>query len=125
MFLGLRTAIYYVTDLKAAKAFYTKVLGKPPCYDEAPYVGYNVGGFELGLLAVPEEEVSSTKKHGVIVYWGVEDIKKQLARVLEIGAREHSPISEVGGGILVATVTDPFGNPFGLIYNTHFPNTQQ
>ena len=48
-FLGLRTAIYWVADIEAAKAWYTKVLGIEPYFDEPFYVGFNVGGYELGL----------------------------------------------------------------------------
>lgn len=48
-FLGLRTTIYPVTDLAKAKAWYSAVLGVKPYFDEPFYVGFNVGGFELGL----------------------------------------------------------------------------
>ena len=49
MFLGLRTVVYKVSDLGRAKAWYTKVLGIEPYFDEPFYVGFNVGGYELGL----------------------------------------------------------------------------
>ena len=48
-FLGLRTAIYPVTDLAKARSWYSAVLGVAPYFDEPFYVGFNVGGFELGL----------------------------------------------------------------------------
>ncbi len=50
MLLGLRTAIYPVTDLAAAKQWYGQVLGAQPYFDQPFYVGFSVGGFELGLL---------------------------------------------------------------------------
>jgi len=50
MLLGLRTAIYRIPDLAEGKRWYTKVLGFAPYFDEPFYVGYNVGGYELGLL---------------------------------------------------------------------------
>jgi hypothetical protein len=37
-----------------------------------------------------------------------------------LGAREHRPLQDVGGGIKVAAVLDPFGNAFGIIENPHF-----
>ena len=49
MILGLRTVNYHVTDLARAKAWYISALGKEPYFDEPFYVGFNVGGFELGL----------------------------------------------------------------------------
>ena len=49
MLLGLRTAIYRADDIVRAKAWYTQVVGKAPYFDQPFYVGFNVGGFELGL----------------------------------------------------------------------------
>ena len=39
------------------------------------------------------------------------------ARLLELGASAFEPITEVGKGIKVAAVQDPFGNRLGLIEN--------
>ena len=50
MILGLRSTIYPCADLAAAKDWYTKVLGQSPYFDEVFYVGFNVHGFELGLV---------------------------------------------------------------------------
>lgn len=49
MFLGPRTVIYHVGDLDRAKEWYANVLGGRPYFDEPFYVGFDVGGFELGL----------------------------------------------------------------------------
>jgi predicted enzyme related to lactoylglutathione lyase len=115
MILGLRSAIYPVKDLQAAKAWYTRVLGSSPYFDEPFYVGFNVGGFELGL--VPDGTPGTT---GVSAYWGVADAAKAFARLIELGAISHEPITDVGGGIKVAAVIDPFGNRFSIIENPHF-----
>lgn len=117
MIQGLRTVIYHVDDLLKAKEWYSAILGIEPYFDEPFYVGFNVGGYELGLD--PDMEGVSTGDN-VIAYWGVEDAKAEYTRVLELGAKNHSNVCEVGGGILVATVTDPFGNVFGIIENPHF-----
>jgi predicted enzyme related to lactoylglutathione lyase len=116
--LGLRTAIYRVADLGAAKDWYRSVLGADPYFDQPFYVGFNVGGFELGLD--PDTSEGAPGAGGVTVYWGVEDAGAALARLLRLGAREHSALREVGGGIKVATVLDPSGNVFGIIENPHF-----
>jgi len=50
MFLGLRTAIYPAADLNASKAWFSNLLGVEPYFDEPFYVGFNVGGYELGLV---------------------------------------------------------------------------
>jgi len=115
MILGLRTAIYPVSDLDAAKRWYTEVLGQAPYFDQPFYVGFTVGGFELGLL--PDGTAGTT---GAQPLWGVADIGAAFARLLALGAVEIEPVTEVGEGIKVAAVRDPFGNRFGLIENPHF-----
>ncbi len=117
MILGLRTAIYYVADVQAAKEWYTLVLGHGPYFDEPFYVGYSVGGYELGLHP---DESKVTKGDNVLVYWGVEDAQSEHKRLLELGATPHNDIQDVGDGILVATVKDPWDNAFGIIQNPHF-----
>ncbi len=117
MILGLRSAIYPVApeQLDAAKAWYRQVLGVAPYFDEPFYVGFSVGGFELGLLpgATPSTD-------GAQPLWGVADIHAAHARLLELGASLLEPPKDVGDGILVADLRDPFGNRLGLIQNPHF-----
>lgn len=116
--LGLRTAIYRVSDLEAAKKWYAEVLEFGPYFDEPFYVGFEVGGYELGLQ--PLEGVEGGHSGGVQVYWGVEDAQAAFDLLLGLGATPYEPPTEVGGGIVVAMVKDPWDNAFGVIYNPHF-----
>jgi|SRR6188508_555745 len=118
MIVGLRTVIYHVTDLDRAKAWYRAAFGVEPYFDEPFYVGFNIGGFELGLD--PDPGSGKPGKGGTVAYWGVANIKEAVPHFLASGARFASPIRDVGGDIQVATVTDPFGNEIGLIENPHF-----
>ncbi len=117
MILGLRTCIFHVRpeQLDAAKAWYTQFAGVAPYFDQPFYVGFNVGGFELGLH--PE---GAPGPGGVVAYWGTADIAAEVARVVGLGATVVSAVQDVGEGILVASVADPFGNLVGLIQNPHF-----
>jgi len=115
MILGLRTAIYPAPDLAAAKRWYAELLGTAPYFDEPFYVGFTVGGFELGLL--PD---ATPGTNGPQPLWGVANIDAAHARLIELGASPLEPIVELGGGIKVAAVIDPFGNRFGIIENPHF-----
>lgn len=117
-FLGLRTAIYRVADLAAAKQWYTTVLGKEPYFDEPFYVGFEVAGYELGLL--PDSARAEKGVGGTTAYWGVDDAEAAYERLLSLGATAHSPVVDVGDGIKVGTVLDPDGNPFSVIRNPHF-----
>lgn len=116
-FLGLRTAIYKVPDIAEATEWYTKVLGMEPYFNEPFYVGFNVNGFELGLQP---QEGEIVKPDSVMAYWGVDDVEATHVMLLSAGASPHEEPTEVGGGIVVAAVKDPWGNVFGIIYNPHF-----
>ena len=113
--LGLRTAIYPAPDLVRAKAWYAQVLDQPPYFDEPYYVGFEVGGFELGLL--PNATPGTT---GPQPLWGVADANAAYARLLALGATALEPVKDVGGGIMVAAVVDPCGNRLGIIENPSF-----
>lgn len=116
--LGLRTTIYMVPDLEAAKAWYTQAFGLKPYFDEPFNIGFNIGGYELGLL--PEEEPIEERSDNVLSYWGVENIEEAYKKLLAIGASIHEAPNNVGGELMVATVKDPWGNVVGLIYNPSF-----
>lgn len=110
--------VYQVPDIRKAKEWYTKVLGVKPYFDENFYVGFNVGGYELGLH--PQEENIKTSGGGVTTYWGVEDVDKVFKNLISNGATAHEEPTNVGGEIVVASVRDPWGNLFGIIYNPDF-----
>jgi predicted enzyme related to lactoylglutathione lyase len=116
--LGLRTAIYAVTDLAPAKAWYANVLERAPYFDEDFYVGFNVGGFELGL--VPEPDAPADRDAAGVAFWGVADAELAYSRLLGLGAADHEPVQDVGGGVKIGAVRDPFGNVFGVVENPHF-----
>ena len=115
MLLGLRTAIYPVNDIEKAKAWYAAALDVAPYFDQPFYVGFTVGGFELGLIP---DGVSGTV--GPQPLWGVADAHEAVERLLTLGAVALDPVAEVGGGIKVGAVMDPFGNRLGVIENPHF-----
>lgn len=115
MIQGLRTVIYPVSDLAQAKLWYSQVLTCQPYFDEPFYVGYAVGGFELGLI--PDGEAGA---QGAVAYWGVADADAEFERLKSLQAQPYEPVRAVGGGIKVAAVKDPFGNVFGIIENPSF-----
>lgn len=119
MLLGLRTAIYPVSDLAKAKEWYSKVAGKEPYFDEPFYVGFEVGGFELGLI--PDGTPGTA---GPQPLWGVPSAAAAMERLLAIGAAPLEDIQDVGGGIKIGAVLDPFGNRLGFIENTAFDATK-
>lgn len=117
-FLGLRTAKYVAADVAAAKAWYARATGVAPYFDQPFYVGFNIGGFELGI--VPDEGGTAGKSDAGMAYWGVADIHAEWQRLIELGAMPNEAIQDVGEGILIGSVHDPFGNVLGIIQNPHF-----
>ena len=120
LMLGLRTTCYKVGDLSMAKQWYTKAFGTQPYFDEPFYVGFNIVGYELGLL--PEEK-QSQKGVSVLSYWGVENIHEVYDHLIELGATIHEEPMNVGGELMVASVYDPWNNIVGIIYNPYFKLT--
>jgi len=107
---GVQIVLHPVSDLAAAKALYAALLGVPPQSDSPYYVGFEAAGQQIGL--VPNGGPQSMTSP--VAYWRVPDIEAKLAEVTAAGATVKEPARDVGGGRLVATVTDLDGNVLGL-----------
>lgn len=107
--LGLRTVIYPTTDLAASTAWWTEVLGFGPYFEEPYYVGFDVAGYELGLLP------DANPADGAHVYWRVEDVAAAVGDSIGRGATLHTAAQDVGGGIITASVVAPDGSIVGFI----------
>lgn len=115
MIKQLATTVYYVKDLDEAKEWLFNVFSIKPYFDEPFYAGYDVGGYELGLL--PGERPPS---NNIVSYWRVDNIQQAIETYISRGAEAGESIEDVGEGVKVATIVDPFGNHFGIIENAHF-----
>ena len=116
-FLGLYTVIYHVENLEESRKWYAALLDLEPYFDQPFYVGFNVSGYELGLI--PAEQTVQ-KKTGSVTYWGVANIEAACAEIQRNSVELLEPITDVGGGIKVATFTDINGIVTGIIENPHF-----
>ena len=114
VFLGLRTVVYPAPDLAASKAWWTAALGVEPYFDQPFYVGFNPGGYELGLD--PNGDLSL----GPRTYWGVRNVAAAEEHVIKTGAVVVEATQGVGGGTKLATFRSPAGDLFGLIKNPGF-----
>ena len=90
MWHGLRTQGVHALDHQAARAWYARALGQEPYFDEPFYVGFDVGGYELGVL--PGEPA-------VVAYWAVDDVEAEVVRLVAMGAEVVSGAQEVGEAI--------------------------
>ena len=121
LMLGLRTTIYMVSDIVKGREWYSKAFNTQPYFNEPFYVGFNIGGYELGLQA--EERDVNSKTENVFSYWGVNDIHESYQHLLNLGATTHEEPNNVGDNIMVASLYDPWNNIIGIIYNPHFKLT--
>jgi predicted enzyme related to lactoylglutathione lyase len=108
---GIKTVLHPVSDIEAAKAVYTALLGVPPQVDASYYVGFEAEGQHIGLVPGGGPQCMTSP----IAYWHVSDIEAKLAEVTAAGATVKEAPHEVGGGRLVASFTDPDGNVLGLV----------
>jgi len=118
MVQGLGTVIYKVADLNRAKAWYSSAFRQAPYFDQPFYVGFNIGGYELGLD--PNQTDTKAGPGGSVAYWRVASADTAVQQFVDAGATVVTAVRDVGDGIKVATVADPFGNLIGLIENPHF-----
>ncbi len=105
MSTAVRSLVVPVSDLGAAKAVYTALLGTPHT-DESYYVGYNVDGFEVGLNPAGEG--------GPVAFADVDDLDATRETLLAAGATEREAPRQVAPGARVCVLDDPDGNPIGL-----------
>ena len=108
---GIKTVLHPVSDLAAAKAVYTALLGVRPQVDDSYYVGFEADGQHIGLVPNGGPQGMTSP----VAYWHVPDIEAKVVEVTAAGAILKDPARDVGGGRLVATITDPDGNVLGLI----------
>jgi predicted enzyme related to lactoylglutathione lyase len=123
MLRGLTTISFWAADLAAAKKWYAELLGIEPYFERPGYAEFRLGDYqhELGLIDsryAPDPLASSPA--GAVVYWHVDDVRASLEKLLSMGAKEHQPLTDRGGGFVTASVVDPFGNILGIMYNPHY-----
>jgi predicted enzyme related to lactoylglutathione lyase len=108
---GAKTLLHPVSDVEKAKVVYAALLGVAPQVDDAYYVGFEAEGQHIGLVPGGGPQGMTSP----VAYWHVPDIEAKLVEVTAAGATLKDPARDVGGGRLVATVTDPDGNVLGLL----------
>lgn len=111
MTTGAGTIIFPVSDLAAAKALFSRLLGVEPGADFPYYVGFDAAGQHVGL----DPNGHKQGMNGPTVFWHVTDIEAEMKGLLETGATEHAAIKDVGGGRLIGSVKDADGNIIGLL----------
>jgi predicted enzyme related to lactoylglutathione lyase len=108
---GIKTVLHPVSDLTKATPLYTALLGVSPQSEASYYVGFEAAGQQIGLVPGGAAQGMTSP----VAYWHVADIEAKLAEVTAAGATVKEAPHDVGGGRLVATVTDPDGNVLGLL----------
>ncbi len=129
MLRGVATISYFAADMKAAKQWYSELLGIEPYFqrpdaENPAYIEFRIGDYqhELGIIDskyVPQLNTAASPA-GVITYWHVDDVNASLERLVSMGAKELDAPQDRGSGFITASVIDPFGNVLGIMYNPHY-----
>jgi predicted enzyme related to lactoylglutathione lyase len=125
---GMATISFWATDLKEARKWYTELLGIAPYFErpnaENPfYIEFRLGDYqhELGIIDVKfAPKNAKPGPGGAVLFWHVDDIHSTFNRLISMGAKEYEPITPREAGFITASVTDPFGNILGIMYNPHY-----
>jgi predicted enzyme related to lactoylglutathione lyase len=131
MLRGLTTVSFFADDVTAARDWYAELLGIEPYFarpaEGTPvYVEFRIGDFqhELGIIdrrfATPGQP---GQPGGAVIYWHVDDVRASVGRLVSMGATVYEEPVERGPGFVTASVTDPFGNILGVMYNQHYLDT--
>jgi predicted enzyme related to lactoylglutathione lyase len=125
---GMSTVSFYASDIKAARAWYSQLLGIEPYFsvpdtDNPAYIEFRIGDYqhELGIISnqfAPKNTIKGSG--GAELYWHVDDLAESVKKLLAMGAAEYQPITPRGDGFVTASVIDPFGNVLGIMYNPHY-----
>ncbi|HTJ13295.1 MAG TPA: VOC family protein [Dinghuibacter sp.] len=105
---GIKIILYPVKDVVEAKATFQQFLGVEPYADQPYYVGFKVGGQDVGL-------VPGNPEKGMTPFYDVADIKASLQVLVDAGAEVIQDVKNVGGERLIASVRDKSGNLIGLV----------
>ncbi|MCC3373811.1 VOC family protein [Cohnella sp. REN36] len=125
---GFATISYWAEDVEAAKTWYSELLGISPYFERSgpdgrlAYAEFRLGDYqhELGLIDrrfAPARAMDGPG--GALMYWHVDDVEATFRKLKAMGAEEYEPVTRRGGGFVTASVTDPFGNVLGIMYNPH------
>jgi predicted enzyme related to lactoylglutathione lyase len=126
---GLATVSFYAADIKAAKKWYSELLGIEPYFErpdsENPaYIEFRLGDYhhELGIIdsRYAPKGAAVAGPGGAVVYWHVDDVTATLEKLKAMGAKEYEPLTKREAGFITASVVDPFGNILGIMYNPHY-----
>lgn len=126
---GLATVSFYAADLKAAKKWYSELLGIEPYFqrpdaEQPAYIEFRLGDYQHELDIIDSKYAPkgmAAGPGGAVVYWHVDDVAAILEKVTAMGAKEYEPLKNYGeAGFITASVVDPFGNILGIMYNPHY-----
>jgi len=118
-FLGLSSLIYPTKDIETSKKWWSEALGVAPYFESDGYVGFDLGGYELGFNS------DSATLGGPLTYIAVDDVDDAVKELTAKGAALLLGPTHVGGGIIIADIESPNGDVFGVIYNPHFKGQPQ
>ena len=106
---AINLIVFPVSNLEPATRLYKALLGVEPYMSSPYYVGFRVGDQEIGL-----DPSGRKKAPGPIAYRDVPDLNSAINALTAAGATVTQNPTDVGGGMMIALLTDTDGNTLGL-----------
>jgi predicted enzyme related to lactoylglutathione lyase len=124
----MATVSFWADDVKAAREWYSELLGMRPYFErpdaENPaYIEFRIGDLQAELGIIDRRYApkgAPPGPGGAVLYWHVDDLEGTLARLERMGATELEKLTRREAGFVTASVVDPFGNVLGLMHNPHY-----
>ncbi len=125
---GMATVSFWADDVKEARKWYNELLGVEPYFerpnsDNPAYIEYRFGDYAAELGIIDRKFAPKAAKQGpggAVLFWHVDDVEGALQRLLSLGCKEYEALTKREAGFITASVTDPFGNIIGVMYNPHY-----
>ena len=103
--------VFPVSNLKSATKLYRTLLGTEPYVEQDYYVGFRLGGLEVGLD--PQGHLRGST--GALAYWTVDDAAASLQTLIDAGAEKVQDATDIGYGKIIAIAKDADGSMIGLL----------
>ena len=115
MFESVHSVMFFVLDVPAASAWYSRLLDCPPTYPVPDFPVLRNGSFEI-CFHLADSKVSSGRA-GAVTYFRVKDFSSSVARAEAQGGLVYRGPLVIETGETICQIADPFGNLFGMLGN--------
>jgi len=110
---GLQYLVLYASDIRVISSFYQEALSLGnPVREDRSHIGFQLIGLYLGFERT--DEPVQRGNTGFTPWFTVNDLFEVFGRCKMLGAKVRMEPERKDRGVIVAALSDPMGNVFGL-----------